>query len=200
MNSIQGDRSSKSVNKKLLVKARSLRLSLFSARVQLLAGSLVLLMSLEFSSMLAQTEQRKRMSNSPDLLGAGNVQNGKKTYTRDGCYECHGNHAEGSSATGPRLTPLPVALDAFVDYIRHPTGQMPPYSSKVVPSSDLADIYSFLQSLPKPPNPDFIPLLSRCQEQSRKDCLSRSAIHATPAVSQRQQKSENANETRGLVK
>lgn len=94
-----------------------------------------------------------------NLLRAGNAQNGKKTYTSYGCYECHGNHAEGSSATGPRLTPLRVALEAFIDYIRHPAGQMPPYTSNVVSASELADIYAFLQSLPQPLNPDFIPLL-----------------------------------------
>jgi mono/diheme cytochrome c family protein len=95
----------------------------------------------------------------PNLLRAGNAQNGKKTYTSYGCYECHGNHAEGSSATGPRLTPLPIAREAFIDYIRHPAGQMPPYTSNVVSASELADIYAFLQSLPQPLSSDFIPLL-----------------------------------------
>ena len=101
----------------------------------------------------------------PNLLRAGNAQNGKKTYSSYGCYECHGNHAEGSSATGPRLTPLPVALEAFIDYIRHPTGQMPPYTSNVVSASELVDIYAFLQSLPQPLSPDFIPLLQLSRSQ-----------------------------------
>jgi mono/diheme cytochrome c family protein len=95
----------------------------------------------------------------PDLLQAGNAENGKKNYTSYGCYECHGNHGEGSSATGPRLTRFPDPLEAFIDYIRHPAGQMPPYTSNVVSSSELADIYAFLQSLPQPPSPDFLPLL-----------------------------------------
>jgi hypothetical protein len=36
---------------------------------------------------------------------------------------------------------------------------MPPYTSNVVSASELADIYAFLQSLPQPLSPDFIPLL-----------------------------------------
>lgn len=107
-----------------------------------------------FLKSMAEAGQRE-----PDLLQAENAQNGKKTYTSYGCYECHGNHGEGSSATGPRLIRLPVSLEAFIDYIRHPAGQMPPYTSNVVSSSELADIYAFLQSLPKPLSPDFIPLL-----------------------------------------
>jgi mono/diheme cytochrome c family protein len=113
-----------------------------------------------FLTSIAKEGQRD-----PNLSRAGNVQNGKKTYTSYGCYECHGNHAQGSSATGPRLTPLPVAREAFIDYIRHPAGQMPPYTSNVVSDSELADIYAFLQSLPQPLSPDFIPLLQLSSSQ-----------------------------------
>ena len=37
---------------------------------------------------------------------------------------------------------------------------MPPYTSKVVSDSELADIYAFLQSLPQPPAAKSIPLLN----------------------------------------
>jgi hypothetical protein len=36
---------------------------------------------------------------------------------------------------------------------------MPPYTSKVLTDAQLADIYSFLQSIPKPPDVSTIPLL-----------------------------------------
>ena len=39
-------------------------------------------------------------------------------------------------------------------------GQMPPYETKAISDSDLTDIYAFLQSVPKPPNPKDIPLLN----------------------------------------
>ena len=45
------------------------------------------------------------------------------------------------------LGPKPIAFTAVQRYIRHPTGQMPPYTAKVVSDKDLADIYAFLQSV-----------------------------------------------------
>jgi mono/diheme cytochrome c family protein len=90
---------------------------------------------------------------------AGNGQNGKKLFTSYGCFECHGHQAEGTSVGGPRLGPNPMSYPAFVKYVRQPTGQMPPFTIKVASDGDLADIYSFLQSLPQPPKADSIPAL-----------------------------------------
>jgi mono/diheme cytochrome c family protein len=90
---------------------------------------------------------------------AGDAKNGRKLFAADGCYQCHGYEAQGASPTGPRLGPRPIAFAAFSKYVRQPTGQMPPYTSKVVTDAALADIYAFLQSLPAPPAPDTIPLL-----------------------------------------
>ena len=75
---------------------------------------------------------------------------GKKLYVSYGCYQCHGYEAQGSSATGPRLGPRPIAFTAFSRYVHQPTGQMPPYTSKVVSDADLANIYTFVQSRPAP--------------------------------------------------
>lgn len=90
---------------------------------------------------------------------AGNAQKGQQLYTSYGCYECHGREAQGSTATGPRLAPRPIAFAAFTKYVRGPSGQMPPYTAKVVSDADLADIYAFLQSRPQPPAADSLPLL-----------------------------------------
>ena len=90
----------------------------------------------------------------------GDVKNGKRLYVSYGCYQCHGREGQGSSATGPRLGPKPIPLQAFVSYVRRPTGQMPPYTTKVVPDSELADIHAFLESLPQPPPLKSIPLLN----------------------------------------
>jgi ubiquinol-cytochrome c reductase cytochrome c subunit len=90
---------------------------------------------------------------------AGNAQNGKKLFASDGCYQCHGYEAQGATATGPRLGPRPLAFAAFSKYVRQPTGQMPPYSSKIVTDAALADIYAFLQSLPAPPAVGSVELL-----------------------------------------
>jgi mono/diheme cytochrome c family protein len=90
---------------------------------------------------------------------AGSIQNGKKLFTSIGCFECHGNHAEGTSVGGPRLGPNPMSFPAFSKYIRQPTGQMPPFTIKVTSDAELADIYAFLESLPQPPKVDSIPAL-----------------------------------------
>ena len=81
---------------------------------------------------------------------AGNAEEGKKLFVSYGCYQCHGYEAQGSNATGPRLGPRPIAFAAFSRYVRQPTNQMPPYTTKVVSDADLANIYAFVQSRPAP--------------------------------------------------
>jgi mono/diheme cytochrome c family protein len=90
---------------------------------------------------------------------AGNSQSGKQLFSKYGCYECHGHQAEGTSAVGPRLAPNPIPLPVFIKYIRKPSGEMPPYTAKVISDVELGDIYTFLQSLPKPPDANSIPAL-----------------------------------------
>ena len=105
----------------------------------IVAAGLIALMSLAS----AQTP-------SSQAAPAGNAEAGKKLYVSYGCYQCHGHEAQGSSATGPRLGPNPIAFAAFSRYIRRPTGQMPPYTDKVVSNTDMADIYAFVQARPAP--------------------------------------------------
>src|ERR1700674_299074 len=93
---------------------------------------------------------------------SGNAQNGKRIYTSYGCYQCHGGQGQGSTQTAaPRIGPPSLSISAFASYVRQPTNQMPPYTSKVVSDSDLADIYAFLQSIPMPPSAKSIPLLNQ---------------------------------------
>ena len=89
----------------------------------------------------------------------GNVENGKVLYTKIGCYQCHGREGQGAPATGPRLNQNPITYARFIAYIRKPTGEMPPYTAKVVTEQQAADIFAFLQSLPKPPAVESIPIL-----------------------------------------
>ena len=90
----------------------------------------------------------------------GDAKNGKRIYVSYGCYQCHGREGQGSAATGPRIGPRPIPLAVFMTYVRHPAGQMPPYTSKIVTDAELADIHAFLQSLPAPPPAKSIPLLN----------------------------------------
>lgn len=92
-----------------------------------------------------------------EAVPAGNAENGKKLYAQYGCYQCHGYAAQGG--VGPRLAPRPLVFAAFSKYVRQPSGEMPPYTVKVVSNSQLADVYAFLRSVPLPPPVDSIPLL-----------------------------------------
>jgi ubiquinol-cytochrome c reductase cytochrome c subunit len=90
------------------------------------------------------------------LVHGADADNGKKLYATIGCYECHGRVGQGGRA-GPKLAPRPIPLQALVAYVRHPSGAMPPYTSKLVTDAELADIHAFLATIP-PPAKD-IPLL-----------------------------------------
>jgi mono/diheme cytochrome c family protein len=93
---------------------------------------------------------------------AGNAQNGKKLFMSDGCYECHGRQGQGAAQTGAaRIGPPLLTFEGFQSYVRKPTNQMPPYTSKAIPDQDLGDIYAYLKSIPMPPKGKDIPLLNK---------------------------------------
>jgi mono/diheme cytochrome c family protein len=103
--------------------------------------------------------QSAAQASKPAESPAGNAEIGKRLFTKYGCYECHGRQAQGSLLLGPRLGPDPVPFEVVISYIRKPTGEMPPYTDKVVSDKEVADIYVFLQSLPHPPAAKTIPIL-----------------------------------------
>jgi len=97
-----------------------------------------------------------------EAVPAGNAEAGKKFFTKDGCYECHGREGQGAAlAAGPRIGPPQLSSEAFTKYVHQPTGQMPPYTSKVISDQELADIYAYLQSRPKATPSKDIPLLNQ---------------------------------------
>ena len=96
---------------------------------------------------VARAAQEPKPADAP----TGNAENGKKLFNKDGCYQCHGREGQGSVMTGPRIAPDPVPFDVLSRYVRKPTGEMPPYTAKVISDQELADIYAFLQSRPHPP-------------------------------------------------
>jgi mono/diheme cytochrome c family protein len=93
------------------------------------------------------------------LLPAQNVENGKRLYLKDGCYECHGYAGQGGA--GARLAPKVLAAPAFIAYVRHPGGAMPPYTNKVASDAELNDIRAYLESMPAPPPLKSIPILNQ---------------------------------------
>lgn len=109
------------------------------------------------------------------LLGAGllvvaaawaqppsaNAENGGRLYVDRACWQCHGLAAQGGGIAGPRLAGRVVAWTAFSSYVRRPTDEMIPYTAKVLPDDELADIFEWLRTLPPPPPVDSLPLLRR---------------------------------------
>jgi mono/diheme cytochrome c family protein len=90
---------------------------------------------------------------------AGDAQNGKKLYMAVGCYQCHGTVAHGSPRTGPTLlTTMP--FEPFLRQLRRPE-EMPPYGAKVLSDQQAADIYAFIQTLPRPVDYKTIKLLQQ---------------------------------------
>ena len=90
---------------------------------------------------------------------SANAEHGKTLYRETGCYQCHGLAGQGAPMTGPRVSRTEFALDAFVNQLRHPANQMPPYEAAVLSDQDAADIYAYLRQMPDPPDPNSIPLL-----------------------------------------
>ncbi len=91
-----------------------------------------------------------------DQTPPGNPDNGIEEYENVGCYQCHGYDALGP----PRLAPGPLPYLVFSEYVRAPSGVMPPYTVNVLSNRQLADIYAYLESIPQPPDVDSIPILS----------------------------------------
>ena len=123
-------------------------------RLILTAAAAVLILA--GSGARGQEASQGAMSGTP----AGNAENGRRLFVvRDGCYQCHGTVGQGGA--GARLAPRPLALAAFVAYVRKPTGRMMPYSSNVLSDAELADIRAYLATMPEPPPVKNIPLLNQ---------------------------------------
>jgi mono/diheme cytochrome c family protein len=91
----------------------------------------------------------------------GDVAKGKANFERVGCYQCHGHQGQGGRE-GPRIAdPVPLAWPALQAWVRTTSGDMPPYTPKVLSDAELIDIYAYLQSVPKAPDYKSIPLLAQ---------------------------------------
>jgi mono/diheme cytochrome c family protein len=92
---------------------------------------------------------------------AASVENGKIAYVKNGCWQCHGLLGQGSLITsnGTVLAASPLSFEIFKNFVRSTNRAMPPYREAILSDADLADIYAYLQSVPKPPDANDIPLL-----------------------------------------
>ena len=93
----------------------------------------------------------------------GNIENGKKVFLRDGCWECHGTVGQGGR-DGARLADTALSAAQLTRYVRKPTGAMPAYIDKVLSDQELTDIWTYMKSLPVKQAKD-IPLLTELKGQ-----------------------------------
>jgi mono/diheme cytochrome c family protein len=93
---------------------------------------------------------------------SGDAGRGKQLYTTNGCTYCHGTVGQGGGGRngGLRLAQMNIAFPAFLNQLRQPQDEMPPYVASVLPDRDVADIYAFVTSLPPAPDVNSIPLLN----------------------------------------
>jgi mono/diheme cytochrome c family protein len=93
---------------------------------------------------------------------AASAEKGQALYMKNGCWQCHGTLGQGSSVTsnGKVLAPDPMPYETFVSFVRTTNRAMPPYREAILSNEDLADIYAYLQSVPKAADYKTIPLLN----------------------------------------
>ena len=94
---------------------------------------------------------------------AADAAKGKAAFLKYGCWQCHGTEGQGSAITsaGKVLAPDPMPYEGFAAFVRSTNRAMPPYSEKVLPNEDLADMHAYLSSIPKPKDYKSIPLLNQ---------------------------------------
>jgi mono/diheme cytochrome c family protein len=93
---------------------------------------------------------------------SGDAARGKQLFTTIGCTYCHGTVGQGGGgrAGGLRLANMGIAYPAFLNQLRRPQDEMPPYVASALPDKDVADIYAYVASLPPPPDAKSIPILN----------------------------------------
>jgi mono/diheme cytochrome c family protein len=80
---------------------------------------------------------------------AGDVDRGKKLWSEVKlCKNCHGANGEGGLA-GPRAGDG-KSLEAWITQVRTPRANMPAFNDIKVSDQEIADMWQYMQSLPKP--------------------------------------------------
>ena len=92
----------------------------------------------------------------------GDAAKGRQLYTANGCAYCHGTVGQGGGGRtgGLRIVQMGIGFPAFLNQLRHPVNEMPPYVESVLADRDVADIFAYVASLPPPPDAKTIPILN----------------------------------------
>ena len=91
---------------------------------------------------------------------AASAERGKAEFVKHGCWQCHGYEGQGG-VTGFKLAPDPIPFETLQTFVRTTNRNMPPYREEILSNDDLADIYAYLQSIPKGRDPKSIAILNQ---------------------------------------
>jgi mono/diheme cytochrome c family protein len=98
----------------------------------------------------------------------GDAARGKDYFMKYTCYGCHGFSAQNGPGRN-RLNPMTFTVAGFVGAVRAPgSNQMPTYSAKVISDQQLADIWTYVKTLPNAPEAKDIPLLQQIKQEASK--------------------------------
>jgi mono/diheme cytochrome c family protein len=117
---------------------------------------------LRVSIVIAMTVAVGAVALAQTAAPSGDAARGKQLFTTNGCAYCHGTVGQGGGGRtgGLRLAQMGIAYPAFLNQVRQPVDEMPPYVAAVLPDRDVADIFAFIGSLPPPPDAKSIPILN----------------------------------------
>ena len=89
----------------------------------------------------------------------GSAERGKKLFAELNCISCHGTHAQGGGRNSEPPIPAGYPWQGFVNQLRKPRLDMPPYEEKLVSAQDVADMFAYFSSIKAAPAAKNIPQL-----------------------------------------
>jgi len=85
----------------------------------------------------------------------GDAKTGLADFRKFGCYSCHGIVGQGTLRDGPRLNAA-IGYPALLAQLRTPRYEMPAYTAVQISDQSVANIYAYIASIPKGPDPKAI--------------------------------------------
>jgi ubiquinol-cytochrome c reductase cytochrome c subunit len=94
-----------------------------------------------------------------DTVPRGDAKAGLAAFQKYGCYTCHGIVGQGTLRDGPHIQAAALGYPALQAQLRRPRYEMPAYTDVQISDQGIADIYAYLTTLPKAPDPKTIAAL-----------------------------------------